>query len=140
VQAIGISICHAEAGSEVKDNIRLTDDGIYCGGILHVANNQLEIWVVEKMLDVGFRAFAEIVEGSDAMTVSQQAFGQMRANEPGATGDDNVTRRRADFLTMLDSIDEAPPTEEAKLPGHHKLRVVQREPVLYIGPGRPARM
>ena len=49
--------------------------------------HQLEVRMVEQMSDVVFGAGEEVVQTDDVVTVVQQSFTEMRAQETGAAGD-----------------------------------------------------
>jgi hypothetical protein len=48
--------------------------------------DEVEALVIEQVFDIAPGPGEEIVEAGDFRTLRQQAFAQMRAEEPGATG------------------------------------------------------
>src|SRR5690606_3347860 len=56
----------------------------------HVVPHEFETRVSEQVLDVDFSASEKVVDRHDVMAISQQTIAQMRAEEPGAAGNENA--------------------------------------------------
>ncbi len=55
-------------------------------GIGHIADNQLDAWILLKVLALAGR---EVVQHTNGIAAHQQRVDQVRANKPGTTGDQN---------------------------------------------------
>jgi hypothetical protein len=78
---------HADGGRQVNDDVTALHelgDERFVGDRADV---MLEVGPSDQVLDVGEAAGRQVVEDDDVCTVREQPFGQMRADEPGASGD-----------------------------------------------------
>ena len=56
----------------------------------HIVPHEFETGVSEQVLDVDFPSSEKVVDCNDVMAISQQTIAQMRAEEPGAAGNENA--------------------------------------------------
>jgi hypothetical protein len=67
----------------------------------HVVADQFEVGLIEQVVDVGLLAGEEVVEADDVVALLDESIAQVRAEEPGAAGDENTFTIRNGRATSL---------------------------------------
>jgi hypothetical protein len=99
----------------------------------HVVTNQLEQRVAHQVGDVALGAGEEIVDAEHVMAISQQSIAQVRAQEAGAAGNENLLHgasfnhsevRNLAWATGWHEIDSPYPFRSSSLPASDRFRKV----------------
>jgi len=78
---------NADGGREVIDEVALVDQLVDDLPVEDGVDDEMEAFVVAEVLHVGERARREVVEHPHLVAFIEQQLGEVRPDEPGATGD-----------------------------------------------------
>src|SRR5206468_3456357 len=80
----------ADRGREVVDDVDLVDELVDDRGVEDRVDDEVEVLPRRKVRDVVDRPRREIVERPDLPAVLEQQLREVRADEPGAAGDEGL--------------------------------------------------
>ena len=94
---------HADRRGQVEDDVAAVDHLGQQRFVGHRVDGVREAGVALQMADVVDRAGGQVVEHRHFVAVAQQPFGEVRSDEPGASGDQGFHARRCPFAKAATS-------------------------------------
>ncbi len=94
------ALAHAHCRREVVDRVHALERIAHRGRVAHVANDEFDVGlqVVGPAAAVAMHLRRKVVENANAIAVGEKLVCEMRADETGAAGDENLLRHETPFL------------------------------------------